>query len=357
MSVVVTRDLVGAPKWGGVNKDTLSDAELKEFVEDSFGLYEQNGFKATFLAPHEDDGGHNGMKFTILRRASYRNEHGDLELDMKALPAWLVKFENGDIAFCYPEEICKPFKPGEFAGLGSRIFGYINKSVSVFTLAEKACFWDLIYNALGWKPEPTYDIPDFHYVHDQDQPIKVLRKFVEFGGEIKVRHLFKPFMPPKDDLYMRGFYDDSFRLLRLFFSFKGEFPVIWDFDLGDDETLEELNLLCRQSPPLYDRVMKQFAVQFRDSLKERIRKEVSNLKDTFYGEHQGTALERIAVLLSPTLDDVYCDTWDEDFYGSPFYKGWSVETITDTRQIDSLSEKYSRLIAGGILAPYLLSKS
>jgi hypothetical protein len=41
------------------------------------------------------------MKFEVIRRATIG------ECDLEAMPIWFVRFENGDEAYCYPEEIAK----------------------------------------------------------------------------------------------------------------------------------------------------------------------------------------------------------------------------------------------------------
>lgn len=92
-------------KWANADTDKMSDEELTEFKNDCFKLYEETGFIEKFDSPYDDIGGglheHNGMKFKVLRRANVG------ECDLEAMPLWLVEFENGDTAYCYPEEITK----------------------------------------------------------------------------------------------------------------------------------------------------------------------------------------------------------------------------------------------------------
>lgn len=91
-------------KWSGIGVDNMTDDQLVEFKNDCFDLYESIGFIDRFDSPYDDIGGgmreHNGMKFKVLRRATME------ECDLEAMPLWLVEFENGDTAYCYPEEIC-----------------------------------------------------------------------------------------------------------------------------------------------------------------------------------------------------------------------------------------------------------
>ena len=90
-------------KWGDVNVDELPDDKFLEFKQDCFELYEKTGFLEFFDSPYDDIGGglheHNGMRFEVIRRATKE------ECDLEAMPLWFVRFENGDEAYCYPEEI------------------------------------------------------------------------------------------------------------------------------------------------------------------------------------------------------------------------------------------------------------
>lgn len=88
-------------KWDGVDVDLLPDDKFRGFKQDCFDLYEATGFLDAFDSPYDDNGEHNGMPFKVLRRA----EEG--ECDLEAMPLWLVEFQNGDTAYCYPEEITK----------------------------------------------------------------------------------------------------------------------------------------------------------------------------------------------------------------------------------------------------------
>lgn len=65
-------------------------------------MYEEAGFLETFDSPYEVLG-KNGMKFKVVRRASPDTD----DIDLQNFPLWLVRFENGEEAICYPEEICK----------------------------------------------------------------------------------------------------------------------------------------------------------------------------------------------------------------------------------------------------------
>ena len=88
-------------KWGSISTDDMTDEQFVEFKNDCFAMYEQGGFLDKFDSPYDDEGEHNGMAFKVLRRAT------TAECDLEAMPIWYIEFENGDTAYCYPEEICK----------------------------------------------------------------------------------------------------------------------------------------------------------------------------------------------------------------------------------------------------------
>lgn len=89
------------PKWLNKLIDDMTDEELQEFKDHCFTEYEETGFIDRFDSPYDEYGEHNGMAFKVIRRATAE------EVDVEAMPVWLIEFENGDTAYCYPEEICK----------------------------------------------------------------------------------------------------------------------------------------------------------------------------------------------------------------------------------------------------------
>ena len=88
-------------KWSGIGVDDMDDRQMTAFKEDCFEMYEQQGFLEKFNSPYDEGGEHNGQEFKVLRRATRE------EVDVEAMPIWLVEFENWDTAYCYPEEICR----------------------------------------------------------------------------------------------------------------------------------------------------------------------------------------------------------------------------------------------------------
>ena len=230
-------------------------------------------------------------------------------------------------------------------------------NVNIFTLAEKRTFWHVLFNAMEWKPEPTYKRLKLEPgpVVDKDAPLKVLKRFIDGGGQIVVKHLFRTFTKDLDDPACSFKYlDDSMAILRLIFSFKEGFPVLWNFDLGDQDTLDELSFLSKNSPPLYNKLMKQFATQFQKALHERILDAVQTEMDDFCIVHHGASYSSFLILISPSMDEVfaYADATPEEIEMSAF-RGWSMDSIEDIKEASSLADKHSKRIADGILSFFL----
>ena len=76
--------------------------KMNGYVNDCFDMYETEGFCDTFESPYESLIKHNGKKFSVVRRCST-----DDGFDIGALPAWKIKFEDGEEIEAMPEEICK----------------------------------------------------------------------------------------------------------------------------------------------------------------------------------------------------------------------------------------------------------
>lgn len=88
-------------KYQDINIDNLTDEELSQFKNDCFEMYEQGGFLDRFDSPYDELEKRIGERFEVIRRATTE------EFDLEALPIWLIKFEDGDTAYCYAEEITK----------------------------------------------------------------------------------------------------------------------------------------------------------------------------------------------------------------------------------------------------------
>ena len=88
-------------KYKNINIDNLTDEEFVKFKNDCFEMYEHYGFLDKYQSPYDELEERIGMGFKVLRRATTD------ECDLEALPLWLVEFEDGEITYCYPEEITK----------------------------------------------------------------------------------------------------------------------------------------------------------------------------------------------------------------------------------------------------------
>jgi hypothetical protein len=91
-------------KWDGVDIESIPYEQFKEFKEDCFDLYEKTGFLKRFDSPYDEFNEHNGMMFEVVRRATEFKD-GEGEVDLESMPVWVVRFENGEEGYCYPEEI------------------------------------------------------------------------------------------------------------------------------------------------------------------------------------------------------------------------------------------------------------
>ena len=86
--------------WKDVNLDDLDDDELRKNKEACFELYEKTGFLTLLDSPYvEESDMRNGAPFKVLRRAN------ETEADLEVMPIWLIQYEDGEKAYCYPEEI------------------------------------------------------------------------------------------------------------------------------------------------------------------------------------------------------------------------------------------------------------
>ena len=145
-------------KWSGIKVDDMTNEQLTEYKNDCFDMYEETGFLEKFDSPYDDIGGgqhkHNGMGFKVLRRATVE------ECDLEAMPLWFVEFENGDTAYCYPEEICALEKKPK------------NKGISLMSPDE---IRDLLADQYNW------DVEDM--AEDHQMTVKDVTGLLQRGGE------------------------------------------------------------------------------------------------------------------------------------------------------------------------------
>lgn len=84
-----------------IPREEMSFVKELLYVEDCFDTYESLGFCETYKNCYNGNDERNGMSFKVNRRVTTD------EVDIEVLPMWEVTFENGDVDFAYPEEICK----------------------------------------------------------------------------------------------------------------------------------------------------------------------------------------------------------------------------------------------------------
>lgn len=81
------------------NREDMTGERLKEFVNDCFFCYEQEGFAKKFWSPFGDYKKREGQCFEVVGRCT------EEQTDISALPMWNIKFEDGTVIGAYPGEI------------------------------------------------------------------------------------------------------------------------------------------------------------------------------------------------------------------------------------------------------------
>ena len=82
-----------------VNRESMTIEQERKFVNDCFKKYENEGFSKTFWTPYDALNDRIGKQFSVIRRVREDEE------DLKVLPMWYIKFEDGHITTAYSEEI------------------------------------------------------------------------------------------------------------------------------------------------------------------------------------------------------------------------------------------------------------
>ncbi len=81
------------------DRSTMSEEREKEFVNDCFNCYEQEGFAKKFWSPFSDYKERIGQRFKVIGRCTTE------EVDLASLPRWNIEFSDGTVIEAYPEEI------------------------------------------------------------------------------------------------------------------------------------------------------------------------------------------------------------------------------------------------------------
>jgi len=82
-----------------MNREEMTLEQEREFVNQWFNTYEQEGFAKEFWTPYTDYNNRIGEKFEVVGRLT------EEEADIECLPMWKIKFADGTIIDSYPEEI------------------------------------------------------------------------------------------------------------------------------------------------------------------------------------------------------------------------------------------------------------
>ena len=129
--------------------------------------------------------------------------------------------------------------------------------IYIFSLAEKETFYQVLYNFLGWAPEPTNDTS--YHMDESIALIQLLNKVRESNGEIRIRHLFRTFTAPAGETERNQHILDAEFLLRHLLSLT-VFPVRFELDSDDTEDQNDCGILAKDNPTLYDRLMEHMSI-------------------------------------------------------------------------------------------------
>jgi len=82
-----------------IDRENMTIEQEKKFVNDCFDAYEKEGFSNIFWTPYDALNNRIGQNFSVIRRVQEGEE------DLRSLPMWCIKFEDGHTSPAYPEEI------------------------------------------------------------------------------------------------------------------------------------------------------------------------------------------------------------------------------------------------------------
>ena len=80
-------------------REEMSEKTERDFVNDCFDLYENEGFAEKFWTSDEEYTRYIGMKFKVLQRTPEKRNA------LSTLPLWDIQLEDGTLLTAYPEEI------------------------------------------------------------------------------------------------------------------------------------------------------------------------------------------------------------------------------------------------------------
>jgi len=97
--------------WVEMNKkypeyrEDMTEEREREFVEDCFKCYEQEGFASKFWSQCDDLEQYSGMPFEVVGRVPEYDEQRMDGAVLECLPMWRIRFEDGTEVAAYPDEI------------------------------------------------------------------------------------------------------------------------------------------------------------------------------------------------------------------------------------------------------------
>lgn len=127
-------------------------------------------------------------------------------------------------------------------------------TIEVYTLAESAVLIALLQNALGYAAEPTIGAPilETGAMLPEVTLEDLLTRAETAGVHLCVKRIFKPLKASAFPQYNRHYRNDGMRNLRVLLE---KHPDILSFT-AIDGLQEDLEVLRRDSPPLYDKLLK-----------------------------------------------------------------------------------------------------
>ena len=81
------------------DREHMTEEMERNFVNDCFSCYEEEGFVKKFQSPYVDHKYLTGQKFEVVERCTEK------DFDLCVLPMWRIKFADGTVIAAYPEEI------------------------------------------------------------------------------------------------------------------------------------------------------------------------------------------------------------------------------------------------------------
>lgn len=86
-------------------REDMTEEREKEFVEDCFSCYENEGFAKVFWSQGGDYADYIEKPFKIVGRVPILDDAHPDGAELECLPMWRIRFEDGFEMAAYPDEI------------------------------------------------------------------------------------------------------------------------------------------------------------------------------------------------------------------------------------------------------------